>query len=80
MVVSVPRQKAAERSLTNGKILTVLFHSFLKIHVPPDGTRQFYVLIGNGLGRNPGLTAGAGPSVFYHSARSGQNASCCTNF
>lgn len=41
------------------------------MQLPPDGTRHFYVLIGKGLGRNPGLTAGAGTSVVFHSAWSG---------
>lgn len=44
-----------------------------KIQLLPDGTRQSYVLIGEGLGRNPGLTAGAGTSVVYHSAWLGAN-------
>lgn len=63
----MPMQKATEKSMKNGKILAVLLHSFFKIQLPPDGTKQFYVLIRQGLGRNPGLTAGPGTSMVYHS-------------
>lgn len=70
--VPIPGQKA-EENIKNGKILAVLLHSFFKIQLLPDGTRQSYVLIGEGLGRNPGLTAGAGTSVVYHSAWLGAN-------
>lgn len=70
-VVPMPTQKATDKSIKNGKILAVLLHSFFKIQLPPDGTRQFYVLIRQGLGRNPGLTAGAGTSMVYHSVWSG---------
>lgn len=72
MRVSIPGQKA-EGNVKDGKILVVLFYSFKKIQLLPDGTRQFYVLIGEGRGRNPGLTAGAGTSVVHHSAWPGAN-------
>lgn len=49
------------------------------MQLPPDGTRQFYVLIGERLGRNPGLTTGAGTSVVYHSVWSGAKGFCGTN-
>lgn len=70
-LVPIPKHKAAEKAVKNGKILAVLLHSFFKIQLLPDGTRQFYVLIGKGLGRNPGLTAGAGTSMVYNSLWSG---------
>lgn len=70
-MVPIPKQKAAEKRTKNGKILAVLLDSFFKIQLLPDGTRQFYVLIGKGLGRNPGLTAGAGTGMVYHCTWSG---------